>query len=87
MIGNIILTFATFYGGLIALGFVTKWYIPLILFVILFGHASHLDYLFLRRKDLRRELGVLLLEDMLNSEMMMADLDEDLASMEEQNLH
>lgn len=65
---NLIVTTITFYGGLIALGFLTKWYIAVLLFLILFGHASHLDALFLRRKDLRRELNILALEDLMQLE-------------------
>jgi len=52
MIFNIILTFAAFYGGLIWLGFLTNWKIAVCMFIILAGHGLHLDYLFLRKKDL-----------------------------------
>jgi len=56
MIVNVITIAITFYGGLIALGFLTKWYIPLILFAILFGHSTHMDHMYLRKKDLYHAL-------------------------------
>jgi hypothetical protein len=49
---DILILIITFYGGLIALGYLTKWYIAVILFFILYGHATHLDSMFLRKKDL-----------------------------------
>jgi hypothetical protein len=56
MIVDLITIIITFYGGLVLLGFLTKWYIPLILFAILFGHSTHMDYMYLQKKDLYHAL-------------------------------
>lgn len=74
---DLIIIIITYYGGLITLGFLTKWYIPVILFLILFGHGSHLDRLFLRKKELRQELNIIALEDLAHIEEILAEIRED----------
>jgi hypothetical protein len=93
VIAEILITMIGFYGGLVALGFLTSWKVAVVVFLILFGYGMHMDWLFLRRKDLRKELNIMALQDLQELVVMhqevpeqMQAADEELGN-EDQSLH
>ena len=90
---EIVITIIGFYGGLVALGYLTSWKIAVASFFIFLGYGMHMDWLFLRRKDLRTELNIMALEDLQElvamhqevSEQMQAESEE--SNSKNQHLH
>ncbi|MGD9381959.1 MAG: hypothetical protein PVI03_05895 [Candidatus Thorarchaeota archaeon] len=87
LIIELVVTIGCFYGGLIWLGLMTSWKVAFALFLILAGFGLHLDYIFLQRRNLRREIKLLILEDLSQMVVVHPDMEADLEAMDEKNLH